>query len=99
MKSAIGMAGISVADFYNSEPREILIILEGYRHKQEREFQLMQIAVTNAIGLGFKKGFKPQNPFKEANTESKSVKSSKEEKEGTLNYLFNKFSSVGEIDE
>lgn len=91
MESAVGIVGMSIADFYISEPREINIILEGYAAKQEREFQLNQIAVSNAIGLNFKKGYKATNPFEEQKAKAKSAQSSKEEKKETLDFLFNKF--------
>ena len=82
---------MSIADFYSCEPREINIILEGYRLKQEQEFFYRQMAVSNAIGLGFKKGYKAINPFEEHKEKAKSAQSSKEEKKETLNFLFNKF--------
>lgn len=91
MKSAVGMVGISIADFYACEPREIIIILEGYTLKLEQDFQLRQLAVSNAIGIGFKKGYKAVNPFEKQKAVAKSAISSKEEKDETLNFLFNKF--------
>ena len=88
LKSAVGMVGISITDFYSSEPREINLALEGYQQNKEETFRLNQYAFFNAIGMAKKKGFKPVNPFEKRDI--KSAQSSKEDKATTLDYLFKK---------
>lgn len=85
---------MSAANFYMSEPREIELGLEGYRLQQEQEFHLQQIATSNAIGMYFQKGFKPDNPFKRKENKSGVSTSTKEEREETLSYLIEKFNNA-----
>lgn len=96
MKSAVGIVGMSIADFYLSEPRQINIILEGYEIKQEQEYKLNQIAIYNGTNAG-RKGFKEIKPFdKKAETHAVSAKTTKEMKENTLHFLSEKFNKVGD---
>lgn len=59
--------------------------------KQQQDFELNQMAVVNAIGLNFSKGYKPINPFKENMQEEKVKKSTAEKKQETLDFLDVKF--------
>lgn len=96
MKSAVGIANMSIADFYLSEPREIHLVLEGYEIKQEQEFKLTQIAIYNGTNAG-RKGFKEIKPF---DKKVVTAISTKEKKEDTLRFLSEKFKKEGEtIDE
>jgi len=94
MKTAVGMIGISIADFFISEVRDIILIIEGYTLKRKQDFEYQQLAVTNAIGIFLGgKSFKPSNPFEK---EKKKVnKISKKEKESTKDYLMDRFKSNG----
>lgn len=86
--SVVGMGVVSMTDFYNSEPREIELVLEGNRLKQENDFYLMQTAMTNSIGVFMQKNFKPTNPFKKQSKENKKIEP--QTKRDTLDYLVDK---------
>lgn len=89
-KLAIGILHMSVADFFISEVREIILAIDGYNAKTEKEFALNQMAVSNAIGIWFgSKSFKPKNPFQV--DKPKTGKISKDEKEETKQFLLDRF--------
>ena len=88
-KRAVGVLGFSPTAFYQSEPREIVLALEGYKEAQKENFLLSQTAMINAIGAFFGgKSFKRVNPFKEIE-QSKEI--TLEEKEAVFEHLENRF--------
>lgn len=76
--------------FYSSELREVKLAIEGFNKQEERNFNLSQTAMKNAIGAFFGgKKFTAINPFEK---ESKKVeRRTAEQKQETFNYLHNKF--------
>lgn len=85
----MGVLNFSPAAFYQSEPREVILALEGYKEAQKENFLLSQTAMRNAIGAFFGgKRFKGIDPFKEV----KEVKYiTLEEKEAVFEHLENRF--------
>lgn len=86
----VGVLGLQPPFFFASEPREILLAIDGYEIQKRESFYLQQTALTNAIGLRFTKGYKVINPFEDEKTKQQKTVS-KEEKENTLDFLKQKF--------
>lgn len=78
---------MSIDSFYNCSPKEIYLAMEGHSIKEEKDFSLMEIAVSNAIGSFFGgKKFRKSNPYKK----EKIGRTTKEEKTETFKYLQDK---------
>lgn len=93
----MGGLGCPPFSFYQLTVEEAMLMIDGYREKEERDYNLLVSAIYNANGMiqGGKK-FKPTNPFeaeKKAKQKAKVVRKegSLEDRERTLNFLFNKF--------
>lgn len=88
-KRAVGVLRFNPTAFYQSEPREIILALEGYKEAQKENFLLSQTAMTNAIGAFFGgKRFKRLDPFKEV---EQTKETTLEEKEAVFEHLENRF--------
>lgn len=93
----MGGLGCPPFSFYQLTVEEAMLMIDGYREKEERDYNLLVSAIYNANGMiqGGKK-FKPTNPFeaeKKTKQKAKVVRKegSLEDRERTLNFLFNKF--------
>lgn len=89
-KTAVGILNMSPADFFISEIREIILAIDGFNTKTEKEFALTQLAMSNAIGIWFgSKSFRPKDPFKVE--KARVGKIDPTEKQDTKNFLLNRF--------
>ncbi|WP_026478262.1 hypothetical protein [Alkaliphilus transvaalensis] len=82
-KLATGYLGISFSDYYNTTPRELQLMFQGYGEKQKQETELQEIATRVAIINAMnKKNFKV---FGEKKEKSKTV--DQDRKSAELDYL------------
>lgn len=89
---AVGAIGFSPDCFYSSQPREVLLAIEGFTENKKRDFYLTQTATTNAVGIFFGgKKFEVTNPFEDKVEKIKEV--TIESKARTFDYLQNKFNN------
>lgn len=91
-KIAVGAIGFSPDCFYSSQPREVLLAIEGFTDNKKRDFFLTQTATINAVGVFFGgKSFKVNNPFEDKI--KKEIEVTAESKAETFDYLHNKFNN------
>lgn len=85
---------ISPTSFYELTIREASLVLEGYENEKKEQYHIALYSNFNAIGMALGgKEFKPLDPFNV--NEVKPRKTSKKEREETLEYLKEKFNKFG----
>lgn len=74
-RTIVGGYGVSSNEFYDLLLTEAQLIIKGHRQEEEKQFNLMSIAMINAIGQTFGDSkFKAIDPFKDNKKESKPKK-------------------------
>lgn len=85
LSEALGTHKLSLASFFELEPRELILVMEKSNKALEFEHRLDYIAVRNACTPLMSKNYKYLDVFADINNNKKEVSS--EEKEDLKNYF------------
>ena len=84
---AIGFYNMPVASFFVCEPIEIIRLLGKMRDRLKFEHELQYVAICNALGKNFSKGYKYFDIFEKKDEKKKEI--TQEEKEELKSYFNN----------